>query len=160
MGDRDMGDRDIADDVADVLAAEAEDTEAGKDVDAEYVPNRQGVVVPDWRTIAIARGEQLDRTRHNAETMTLTIAKLRREVWTLNKVIERRKRTATRQRTFIDAVRELHRPVDGTDLGNTTCRNDGHKWPCSTHLAIQTVAMERLRAFREAFRRAEAGDSE
>lgn len=109
-----------------------------------------------WRHIAAVQLADLQSTNRHLNYAHAAIERARQELRTLNEVILRRKRTAKRQREFIDAVKALHRPVDGTDLDNTTCREDGQKWPCRTHNAIETLALE---AMPEALRVALLGEA-
>lgn len=134
-------------DIGEILAVEAQDVEEGRDLDPEYVPNRKHEDAPaaiDWEYVAETRLRLIRTMRNDAEAMTSIIAKLRREIWTLNGVIVRRKWAAKRLRAFVDAVKYLHRPVDGTDLEDTTCRCDGQPWPCKTDRALEAAAFEAL----------------
>ncbi len=99
-----------------------------------------------WRRIASVQLADLHSTRTHLDHAHAAIQRMRQQLHAVNEVIIRRKRTAKRQRMFLDAVNELHRPVDGRDLDNTTCREDGQPWPCRTHHALETVAMETLKA--------------
>lgn len=99
-----------------------------------------------WRERATKTEASLVRLTHHLDFAHNAIHRLRQELHTLNDVILRRKRTAKRQRKYVDAVNELHRPVDGRQLDNTTCREDSQPWPCRTHHALETVAMETLKA--------------
>lgn len=136
-------------DIGAMLRDECEAVEAGRLV-PEAVAEESVKVANYWRHIASVQLTDLQMTRRHLDYAHAAICRARQELRTLNEVILRRKRVAKRQRRFLDAVNELHRPVDGRDLDNTTCREDGQSWPCRTHHALETVTMEAIRAARKA----------
>lgn len=144
-----MGKHEAEPDIDATLREECEETEAGR-LDPETASAELVSELDYWRKVAAVQLADLQNTSRHLNCAHSAIERARHELRTLNEVILRRKRVAKRQRRFLDAVNELHRPVDGRDLDNTTCREDGQSWPCRTHHALETVTMEAIRAARKA----------
>lgn len=139
-----MGKHEAEPDIEMTLREECEASEASR-LAPEAAAEESVKVANYWRHIASVQLTDLQMTRRHLDYAHAAIQRGRQELRALNEVIVRRKRVTRRLRMYVDAVKELHRPVDGRDLDNTTCREDGQAWPCRTHKAVETVAMQTLR---------------
>lgn len=72
------------------------------------------------------------------------ILRMKEQIRNLNNSVVRRKWALRKHREYTDAVKELHRPMDGTDLANTKCRECVQPWPCRTNGAVMAVVLDSL----------------